>query len=253
LCYNDADILEDALDALISNHHQVIAWDHGSTDGTADILKEHRSDLLEVQRIPRSFDFYKLYARMSRHLITHYVPQFDWISWPDQDEILEGPHRDRDYYQYVTEVFDSPYDWVQFNNFNYWFTSEDDPRLASPVRRIKRYSLFPNCAPRIRAWRATSTNVRKFNHNPPHGKQYPELFNLRHYPMRSQDQMLRRLETDRAGLQRGGSNVHYNNMLKHRDRLQIPPHQLHRDDGLELNHGAVFDWALIYLDQATVT
>jgi hypothetical protein len=243
LCYNDADFLPDAIEWLAANHHDIIAWDHGSDDGTAHVLDAYQKVLVERRFIPRDFDFYRLYPAMSAHLIENYVSRYDWISWPDQDELLEGPWRDRTYYEYVTEVFNSPFDWVQFHNYNYWFTTEDNLNIATPARRVRRYGLFPDCAPRIRCWRARATNIRVFNHNPPQGRRFPLLFNLRHYPMRSEEQMLRRVTKDRADLQRGEANYHYNNMQAAVERLYIAPQELHFDDGrTNLDPDPIFNW-----------
>jgi hypothetical protein len=146
----------------------------------------------------------------------------------------------------VEEVAASSCDWVEFNNFNYWWTSEDDPTVTSATRRVRRYCLFRGCAPRIRSWRASATNIRQFNHNPPMGERYPRLFNLRHYPMRTEAQMHRRLEVDRAGLRRGQSNFHYENMSSWPERLVVPPASLHLDMGEELDPSPIFDWRPVY-------
>jgi hypothetical protein len=247
LCYNDADILPDVIEHLLTNNHAIIAWDHGSDDGTAAVLDRYQSQLLERQLIPRSFDFYKLYQAMSAHLIKNYIRDYEWISWPDQDEILEGPDRTKSYYSWVLEVLDSKHTYVQFNNFNYWFTTEDDPAIESPAKRIHRYAVFPDCAPRIRAWKAKVTNTREFNHNSLKGSLYPQRFNLRHYPMRTAAQMERRIQKDRANLQRDGINYHYNNMKSNASRLFIPHESLLLDDGKsELQHTPVFNWRSIY-------
>jgi glycosyltransferase involved in cell wall biosynthesis len=247
LCYNDADILPDAIEALLQSNHDLIVWDHGSNDGTAQVLDRYAGHFVERRLVPREFDFYKLYGAMSDRLRKKYVQKYDWISWPDQDEILEGPARDKSYYDYLTEVVNSEFNWVQFRNFNFWFTSEDDPNVASPVQRIRRYSLFPDCSPRIRAWRASVTNEREFNHNPLEGQREPRFFNLRHYPMRSHARMLKRITRDRAGIQRPGANWHYDYMKTCQERLLVPPESLHRDDGRsELNLKPIFDWHPIY-------
>jgi glycosyltransferase involved in cell wall biosynthesis len=246
LCYNDGDLVEEAVRYLREQGHAVVAWDHGSTDETPEVLRALRSELVELQTVPRSVDFYELYPSMSAHLLSDYVARYDWISWPDQDEFLEGPDRSRPYRDWVEEVAASPYDWAQFNNYNFWWTSSDDPGQERAVERVRHYSLFADCGPRIRAWRASATNVRVFNHNPPLGERYPQMFNLRHYPMRSEQQMLRRLQHDRAGLRRGGSNYHYDNMSSWPERLVIPPEKLHFDDGGELDPSPIFDWRSIY-------
>jgi Glycosyl transferase family 2 len=246
LCYNDGDLVEDSVRYLREQGHDVLVWDHGSTDETAEVLAGLRPELLEYQSVPRTVDFYGLYQAMSSHLLQHYVPSYDWISWPDQDEFLEGPDRTCPYRAWLEEVVASPYDWIQFNNYNFWWTAADDPNVERAVERVRHYSLFADCGPRIRSWRASATNIREFNHNPPLGQRYPQLFNLRHYPMRSAAQMSRRLEVDRAGLRRGGTNFHYDNMSSWPERLVIPPERLHFDDGSELDPSLIFDWRSVY-------
>lgn len=246
LCYNDGDLVGEAVRYLREQGHDVVAWDHGSTDETPEVLASLKGEMVELRTVPREVDFYGLYPMMSEHLLAQYVPRYDWVSWPDQDEFLEGPDRSRPYRDWVSEVLRSPYDWVEFNNFNFWWTSADDPSLTRATQRVRHYALFPGCAPRVRAWRAAATNIRQFNHNPPLGQRYPRFFNLRHYPMRSEAQMRRRLEVDRAGLRRGGSNYHYDNMSSWKDRLLIAPEQLHLDTGAELDPAPIFDWRRLY-------
>jgi glycosyltransferase involved in cell wall biosynthesis len=247
LCYNDADILPETIESLLQNNHDLIVWDHGSDDGTDRVLDRYAAHFVERKFIPHEFDFYKLYGEMSKNLRRHYRQRYDWISWPDQDEILEGPSRQKSYYAYMTEVLDSEFNWVQFRNFNFWFTEEDDSTILPPTQRIRRYSLFPDCSPRIRAWRASVTNIRQFNHNPLAGQPDPRPFNLRHYPMRTHAHMMKRLNKDRAGLARQGNNWHYDNMKTHMEKLLIPASSLHFDDGhAELNPEPIFNWRAIY-------
>ena len=247
LCYNDGDLVVDAIRYLREQGHDLIVWDHGSTDETPEVLRSLSGELLELQSVPRSVDFYGLYPAMSEHLMREYAQRYDWISWPDQDEFLEGPDRGRTYKDWLEEVAQSPFDWIQFNNYNFWWTKADNQSSERAVERVRHYSLFSDCGPRIRSWRASATNIRQFNHNPPLGERYPRLFNLRHYPMRSEAQMARRLEVDRAGLRRGGSNYHYDNMSSWPERLIISPERLHLDDGIrELDPSPIFDWRTIY-------
>ena len=247
LCYNDGEILSESIEHLLSNNHEVIAWDHGSTDETSEILRRYRSELVETRYLPRDFDFYKLYGAMSEHLLSSYVDRYDWISWPDQDEFLEAPTRECSYYDFVTDVFNSEYDWVQFHNLLYWFTSEDDPNSKSPIKRVRRYSNFPDCSPRMRAWRAKCTNIRWFNHNDPLGIKYPDWGKLRHYQMHSLEQALKRITKDRTGLQRGAAIAYYNLMRTWQERIIVPPEALHFDDGVsELSTDPIFNWRFIY-------
>jgi glycosyltransferase involved in cell wall biosynthesis len=247
LCFNDGDLLEESISHLVEQNHELIAWDHGSTDETPAVLERFRPHFREIRRIPREVDFYGLHEAMSRHLIENYARDYDWISWPDQDEFLEGPTRDRSYYDYLLDADDSGVDWIRFRNFNFWCTDEDDPGVPETTHRVRHYALWPDCPPRIRSWRARVTNIRRFNHNPLDGTPSAREFNLRHYPMRSAEQMRTRLLRDRAGLRRGNMNFHYENMSRRPESLRIPAAALHVDDGVtDLNPDPIFDWRSIY-------
>lgn len=247
LCFNDGDLLEESLTHLLDQDHDLVAWDHGSTDETASVLERFRPHCREIRSVPREFDFYELYPAMSRHLMENYTAEYDWISWPDQDEFLEGPARDRTYHDYIVEAHESGVDWIRFQNFNYWWTDEDDPSIPETTRRVRRYSLWPDCPPRVRSWRARVTNIRRFNHNSLDGTPSPRPFNLRHYPMRSPAQMETRVRRDRAAIRRGNLNFHYENMGRRLESLRIPASALHLDDGVsELDPDPIFDWRSIY-------
>lgn len=248
LCYNDADILGENIEYLLSQNHDLVVWDHGSTDHTASVLDHYKDCFIERRFIPREFDFYGLYEAMSQNVLDNYVRHYDVISWPDQDEFLEGPFRDRPYHAYLEQFFDSPYSWIRFNNMNFWFSHHDDMSLP-PTQRIKHYGHMTICSPRIRAWKAKVTNIRHFNHNPlASGVECPVLFNLRHYPCRSHEQMMKRIYADRANLERKGANVHYNAMhsnIEFIERFEASEHLI-VDDGKELSRTPFMVWKNIY-------
>ena len=106
-----------------------------------------QGELLELTTVPRSVDFYQLYQAMSENLLDNYVDRYDWVSWPDQDEFLEGPDRGRSYREWLYEVASSPYDWIQFNNFNFWWTPADDVG----AERVAQTSAPLQPFPRLRA------------------------------------------------------------------------------------------------------
>jgi glycosyltransferase involved in cell wall biosynthesis len=245
LCYNDGDILEDSLKTLLASNHHVIAWNHGSTDNTSQILRTFKSELVEITDVPRSVDFYDLYPLMSKHLMAEYTRRYDWISWPDQDEFLEGPTRETSYPEWVRKVLESRHSWVDFNDMVYCFTEKDDTSIQS-LSRIRHYSLARLGPRKVRAWRASATNIRWFNHNPAQGTRYPVRFNLRHYPFRNEKQMWRRIHVDREGIQRGPINFHYENMKSTLATFRVRPEDFHYDDGGPLNMSIRFDWSGIY-------
>jgi glycosyltransferase involved in cell wall biosynthesis len=246
LFYNADDIVEDAVKHLLENNHELVVWDHGSTDRTAEILDRFNPYIRERHFLPSSFEFYKLFEHVSRHVIATYASEYDWISFPESDEFLEGPDRQDSYYKYVCDVVDSPYDWVQFNNMVFWYTDKDNPEEPSPRKRVRHYSIWANCGPRVYAWRARCMNVRWFNHNPAAGMKYPVNFNTCHYQARSEEQMTKRIHC-RIGLTRGALNFHFAFMELNQDKLRIPADRLHLDDGIhDLSKVQTFDWSEVY-------
>lgn len=248
LCYNDGDFLAENIEHLLSQNHHVVTWDHGSTDETSAILDRYKTNLIEKRYVPRAVDFYILYPLMSKHIMQNYVQSYDIISWPDQDEILEGPFRDKSYHEYLLAFNDSPFTWIRFNNMNFWYSDKDGDDEKT-TNRVRHYSHFTNCSPRIRAWKTIAMNIRHFNHNPIcFGQEFPIRFNLRHYPFRTAEQMRRRIEVDRANLQRGDVNYHYNAMKAKFATLEAfdAAKELHYDDGKELSRIPVYDWMKIY-------
>jgi hypothetical protein len=252
LTYEDEDIVLDTIGHLLESGHEVIAWDNGSRDGTWERLTSIRRELRELRRVPRDeVGLYEIYGAMSIELMNGVAAGYDWISWPDSDEILLSDDPGEPYGTFVDRLIASQYDWCQFRNWNFWWTTDDDPAVASPVARIRHYALFEHCAPRVRAWRAGRTNMREFNHNPVPGERYPELANLCHYPMRSREQARERLRT-RSGIRRGEQNWHYDRLQREPQLLEIRASDLNRLEqdprrpGLRLEQRKHFDWLTVY-------
>lgn len=241
LFYNDEDIVEDAILHLLKNNHEVVVWNHGSTDNTQAMIDKFSNRIVAQHFLPREFDFYKIFEYISSFVITNYASSYDWISFPESDEFLEGPSRSKSYFDYICDVYNSRYDWVQFNNIVYWFTSADDVTIKNPRERIKYYSIWKDCGPRIYAWRASSMNIREFNHNPAIGERYPVLFNTCHYQVRSEQHLIKRIN-GRVGLTKGNQNYHFDYMRNNIKDLFISPDSLNYDNGDELSLDQVFDW-----------
>ena len=58
LCYNDGDLLEESIRYLLEQNHDLVVWDHGSTDETPAVLERFRAHCLAISQVPREFDFY---------------------------------------------------------------------------------------------------------------------------------------------------------------------------------------------------
>ncbi|MCG3135008.1 MAG: hypothetical protein HMLKMBBP_02501 [Planctomycetes bacterium] len=246
LCYNDDDMLAPVIAHLAANRHDVVVWNHGSEDRTGEIALAHLGrGVVEYQAIDRAeVPFKALYETCSRYLAAEYAGRYEWLSWPDQDEILEGPDLARPYHEHVAEALAAGIDWVEFDNFVFWFTDEDDAAEPDPVKRIRRYNLYV-CPPRIRAWRFSRTNVRRLgNSNPIEGTKSPVNWPLRHYPMRSAAQARRRAEHDRnqPGFQFSDKNWHYERFRDDASSVLVPAAKLHRFDGRTLSRDVTFEF-----------
>jgi len=55
LCYNDGDLVEEAVRYLREQGHDVVVWDHGSTDETPDVLRSLQGDLVELTTVPAAW------------------------------------------------------------------------------------------------------------------------------------------------------------------------------------------------------
>lgn len=240
LCYNDDDMLAPVIEHLAAERHDVVVWNHGSEDGTDGIARSYLGrGVVEYQLLDRwEVPFADLYGACAAYLVATYGGRYDWLSWPDQDEILHGPDLSRPYHEQVTEAMAAGHDWVEFDNFVFWYTDRDDPAERDPVRRIRHYCLYESASPRIRAWRFDLTNERRLgNSNPLPGTQAPQRWPLRHYPMRSAAQARRRAHHDRnqEGFQRGDKNWHYQRFREDESALVAPAERLHVFDGSRLD------------------
>ncbi len=63
---------------------------------------------------------------MSESLIDNYTSKYDFIKRPILDEFLEEPKRDKLHYEYISEVYNSPHTFIEFDNYVYWFIDEDN-------------------------------------------------------------------------------------------------------------------------------
>ena len=286
LFHNDEDLVDDQIEHWLHNNHDIVIFNHNSTDATTSIIDEYYSKkdkygILRVYTLGSGVPFKNngvfeeiSYILMGRPLDNspyrnhiqvsdgkwsgvNYSKQYDWISFPESDEFLEGPDRSKSYHEHLLDVHASRYNFMTFANMVFWFTSADDMSIKSPRKRMKYYAYKSgeDCGIRVYAWRGALTNIRWFGHNPPkgcsHSDRYPTDFVTCHYEMRSETQMKAKL-ADRKNVSVGTGNCHYDIMasLLESGSMFISPDRLHYDDGSDLSLVRDFDWDTIYSNKA---
>ena len=253
LFHNDQEIVNEQIEHMINNKHDIIIFNHNSNDKTQELIEmasEKYKEIIKVYELGSDISFAtgQIFRVISSILIKEYKDKYDWITFIESDEFLEGPKRDKSYYEYLLDVSKTNATYIQFNNILYWFTESDDINIKRVRDRIKYYSWFYNCGPRIYAWKAKYTNPTPFfNHNTPIlAIKYPTHFNTCHYPFTSKDKYIQKLKTRKSATS-GGCNCHYKKLYDERDKilkLEMEKY-LFYDDGSELKVTKNYDWKKI--------
>lgn len=250
LFHNDEHLVEEQIEHMLSNDHDIIIFNHNSCDRTQELIdtaKDKHERVRETYEFDSSIGFAngEIFARISDILMETYKDSYDWISFIESDEFLEGPSRDKTYGEYLRDVASTDATYVQFNNMNYWFTSKDDASIKRVRDRVRHYAWFYNCGPRIYAWKAEYTNRREWNHNlPSTAIKHPTNFNTCHYPYVSKEHYLHKLETRKLASREDGTNYHYKKLAGDADKilsLKMEDMLLY-DEGKDLEVTKHYDW-----------
>lgn len=278
LFHNDEDIIEDQIKYYkYDNYQDIIVFNHNSNDHTSKIINNFKKDILCIYDLSEKIEFKtnKVHETIYNILLGNidknnpeirlsnnnyynynYSKEYDWISFPESDEFLEGPDRTKTYYEHLCDICNNKkINKIIFSNIIYWFTGNDDLNIKLPSKRIKYYCYKRKCVTRLYAWRGNKTVVRFFGHilGDRLEKETDEdivTWKTRHYEMRSKDHFLKKIK-DRVSITRGRINHHYKILYNryHNDKNFgiIKPEELHYDNGIdEINMEEKFDWSQIY-------
>ena len=276
LFHNDEDLVEDQINYYgNANKHELIVFNHNSSDKTSKLIADNQDKINCIYDLSDKIvfrtnevhstiykillgrqDYNKEEVKLSDQKFRDfkYSAEYDWISFPESDEFLEGPNRSLSYYEHLRNISpDESISRIVFDNIIYWFTEKDDPRIQSPIERIKYYSYKSNCGLRLYAWRGSATTVLFFGH--PTGKKVMAAvmataphWKTRHYEMRSRNHLVEKTKRyTSVNPMLKGPNRHYRIM---HDRLlanpafgDIPSAKLHYDDGVkEISMVEKYDW-----------
>jgi hypothetical protein len=79
LFHNDSDLVEEQIKYWKLNCHNIIVFDHASTDSTLSIVNRLKRNILKIYRIPASIPFANngVFEYVSKILIKDYKNKFD--------------------------------------------------------------------------------------------------------------------------------------------------------------------------------
>ncbi len=180
ICDGTENALPDAIEDLLKQRHEVLVWDCGSNSIADELIRKYSGSLLEYRKVPQSIDSWSQQLDIAEYVRSNYAANFDWISLSDRCRILEGPRRERSYFDCVRAVFNSPYDYILFDD--YLFCSDEQGQDSSaPNQPPKKYRLCLEKGKRIYAWRSHLTDAALVGSDARSGKAFPIVFNARHY------------------------------------------------------------------------
>lgn len=273
LFHNDDDIVQSQIDYYYGNQQDIIIFNHASLDNTHDIIMENINKIKHYYILDETISFKdnKVHEtvckiikgiridtkpilfdgiQMTRRHIYNHSKKYDWISFPESDEFLEGPDRSKTWFQHLEDLHKTRYKGVQYLNFVFWFTSNDDINIVDPLERMKYYAFYENCGPRMYTWRAHLMPITYFGHTPPLTAEPDDIvkWKTRHYDCRSEDHFIKKM-SNRKNVSIENQNSHYDRREKayiDGQNFTLDSSLLHYDDGSDLIQDDKYDWSSFY-------
>ena len=251
--YNESDIIESVIEHLLSQGIQLVILDNGSTDGSFESCSKYLGrgvsslERFATDRLQFDLLLSKLYEMASQQ-------RPDWVLLSAADEFLESPYPQLSLQDAIESENRKGYNMIQFNNFEFWPTEQDQESHETDVRKRLKYYTF-NDDLQFRAWKTFPgiTVTGTVGHYPV----FPDKvkiriprtkYILRHYRIRSYEHGLKKVFSERLPRyppeeQKKGRHVHYSNFRQEKKFFVIYSGNLNRynEDGKWITK-KTFDW-----------
>lgn len=205
--FNEEDIIREIVERLISDGIDVFIIDNASTDSSVSRIQNLRGNGV-IDIVKREFfdesgkstykwnEILKEKERISLEL------NYDWYIHADADEIRLSPWYGMTLQESITRVDLEGYNAINFKVYNFRPT-KDTISTGSVEEDIKYYeSAFAGDLKQVKCWKnATAIDLASSGGHfarRPDLRLYPVRFILKHYPLRSKQQSVKKLYTDRA-------------------------------------------------------
>jgi len=251
--YNEADMIGDVVEHLLSQGLELVILDNGSTDDSYKICERYvEKGVLRLERIrTEKYEFDLLAQRLYDAAISLGAK---WVLLNAADEFLESPYRNLTLKEAIETDAQRGYNLIQFNNFEFFPTEKDSHDAEHDVRKRLKYYTW-NDDLQFRCWK-TYPGIRvtgTAGHYPVFpSKVKPRIpktkYTLRHYRIRSYEHGVRKIFEDRLPRylpeeRRAGRHIHYDNFKRHPSYFIVNSANLiqYRDDHQWITK-KVFDW-----------
>lgn len=231
---DEADVLPWNLEWYARLGIPTVAIDNGSTDGTSELLERAAADeaVVAVRRIET--DEHDLPLLLDAVLELALAQQPDALVLAAADEFFEVADG-TDLVVAMTDDFQHGFNALEFANMEFVLTSADDPGVSNPVERMRHYSFRKIGL--IRAYRSLPglSLAEGMSHRPtlPEGvplELAPRKYVNRHYPLRSLEQLRRKLERVHPTRANPTASTHYLHLIGNEEAAIVDPGQVARYD-----------------------
>jgi len=197
--HNEEDIIEEAIQHLLSQGLELVVLDNGSTDKTFQICEKFLDKgVLKLEQFKSTTFQYITIVRMLYDMAIFENP--DWVIRSDTDQLLESG-MNMTLKDAISQADAEGYNIIQFDEFNFYMTEEDNESAKSIKEKLLYYSYDGDFY--YKSWKFVPgilvTGFSIAGHFPifPPGevyKTFPKKFIIRHYPFRSKQQAKNRIQ-----------------------------------------------------------
>ena len=205
--FNEGDILDEVLHSLVSNDIDVYLIDNGSTDDSSQVASKYFDrGVIGLERLVfhdqsgrEIFNWGEILKAKER--LAKLLP-YDWFIHADADEVRLGPWPDSNLRESIMRVDGEGYELINFKVFNLRPVAELDAKMAITSQMLYYNLGLPVDSQQLKCWKASiNLDLQAFGgHRAGRvGRVYPIRFLLKHYPLRSETQIKRKLLVERFG------------------------------------------------------
>ena len=220
--FNDEDIIQEVIEHLLSQNIELVILDNGSTDQSFKICERFLGKgVLRLEQYQTQSYQWQLILRKLYDMAIFQSP--DWVLRCDSDEFLESGMKNLSLYDGISMINEKHFNIIQFDRFDFFMTDDDDESAISFKEKLRYYSYQDDFV--YRAWKfipgILPIGKGLGGHCPifPLGESYKisdTKFILRHYPLRSKDQAIKKISSrlNRRVNQNAQKNIHLDKTIQ---------------------------------------